>query len=378
MNKERILRWIIYTTGIVCLFLFIAVRYLPMYNTLLREKVSYWDNTKYGELYYFSMIRYFREINLPPFSRKFEDSEKHASITDCDILTFGDSFFEFSRIKQFPEHIADDFGKKVHYVNNDFPLQYLADHNYHDTLPKLVIFERVERYIPVAFAKEHNISQSGSSKKTQAGSIIDYFATRVFQRKSEQLYDVMLKRSKFTTDVYSFISTLKFDLFGYISEKTPVYKIEKDGSWLFYHDQVNGERTSFYYQFTQEQIDSICNNMADLAIKLKEYYNMELVYLPLPARYTLYHTVLNQDEYNNLLPRLYEGLDKRGVKFIKLFDDFLNSGEFLYYRTDEHWNRNGLDIAYKKTINYIMKDPELNSYLKATPDSIRNSISQLP
>lgn len=331
---------------------------------MLNEKVSYWDNTKYGELYYFSMIQYFRERDLPAFSRKFEHSSKHSSVSDCDILTFGDSFFEFSRIKQFPEKLADDFNAKVHYVNNDFPLQYLEDNSYNDTVPKLVIFERVERYIPIAFKNPHIVPEPKQvNNESKFNTTFNLITDLIFYKRSEELYDVMLKRSYFTSHLYSFLSTRKLDMFKYINEKTPVYKVDGDSSWVFYHDQVNGEKTSFYYKFSDKQIDSICDNMADLATKLKSKYNMDLVYLPLPARYTLYHTVINQDTYNNFMPRLYEGLDKRGVKYIKVFEDFMNAPGYLYFRTDEHWNQKGFDIAYNKTIEYLKTDPNLNLYI---------------
>jgi hypothetical protein len=352
-----------YILAIICLYSFVAIRFLPLYNAFLKEKVSYWDKTKFGELYYFSMILHFREYGLPPAQPKFEDSQKQASVKDCEILTFGDSFFEFSRHKQIPERIADDFHKKVHYVNFDHPLDYLERNNYHDTVPKLVIFERVERYIPVTFEKEHEWTKYKIVNQSKLKKFYVDVRDMIFYSKSEELYDVMLKRSYLTTGIYSLIATAKFDLFGYISKKTPVYKKDGNKSWLFYHDQVNDKKTSFYYQFSQKQIDSICDNMADLAMKLKRTYNMDLVYMPLPARYTLYHTVINHDTYNNFLPRLYKGLDKRGVKYVQVYNDFINCADTIYYRTDEHWKQEGINISYNKVINYIRSDTNLKTYL---------------
>ena len=61
--KGTVLKWIIYIWGALSLYIFVAVRFQPMFNGLLREPVveGYWDKTKYGEMYYFSMIRHFRE-----------------------------------------------------------------------------------------------------------------------------------------------------------------------------------------------------------------------------------------------------------------------------------------------------------------------------
>ncbi len=364
--KGKILKWIIFIWGAISLFAFVSVRFQPLFNAVLKEKIveNYWDKTKYGELYYFNMIRHFREKGLPPAKQKFEYSAKHASVKNADILTFGDSFFEFSRITQIPERLANDFHKKVHYVNNDQPLDYLEKNNYHDTVPKLVIFERVERYIPVAFEKEQTIHPYKIEKKSETVKVLTYIKDKIFYKKSEELYDAMLKRSYLTTDIYSCIATLKFDLLGKISSLTPAYLKNGNNSWLFYYDQVNDNITSFYYQFSDAQIDSICDHMADLQHKLLKKYNMRLVYLPLPAKYTLYHYLINNDTYNNFLPRLYDGLRKRNVDFVNVYEDFKNSPEILYYHTDSHWNQKGSDMAYNKMINYLYNDSTLKGFLK--------------
>jgi len=364
--NEKLLKYLSYCAGIICLSAFISIRFLVLFNLGLKEDVvpKYWDRTKYGELFYFSHILHFREKGIPPAQDKFEHSVKHASVEECDILTFGDSFFEFSRHKQFPERIADDFHKKVHYVNNDHPLDYLASNHYSGKKPKLVVFERVERYLPVAFEKEHVENKAVQDESSKLSHLFEYIMEKLFYPRSEELYDVMLKRSYLTTFCYSAISTIKFDLFGYISKMTPKYLKDGENSWLFYHDEVNDDKTSFYYNHSQDTTDSICNNMKNLADRLQKDYNMTVVYLPLPAKYTLYHYVINDDEYNNFLPRLYNGLDSLGVKHVKVLDEFMYNDTLLYYRTDGHWNQKGIDIAYNKTIDFIRSDSTLYQFLR--------------
>lgn len=368
--SEKLLKYLIYITGVLCIYAFVAIRFEPLFNAVLKEDVvdGYWDKTKYGELYYFSMIRHFREKGLPPAKPKFEYSPMQASVDDCDILALGDSFFEFSRHKQFPQKLAEDFAKKVHYVNNDHPLDYLAMKGYHGTKPKLVLFERVERYIPLAFEKPQEIPQNPQVKEEKGFQPLLFLQDKLFYDPSEELYDAMLKRSYLTTDLFSLFATLKFDLFGNISSLTPAYKKDGANSWLFYHDQVNGTKTSFYYPFTDQQIDTICDNMAALEKTLLNDYNMQLLYLPLPAKYTIYHGLINDDAYNEFLPRLYEGLNRRGVKFVRVYEDFMQSDTVLYYHTDSHWNQRGIDIAYKKTIDYIRSDPDLRPLLFNEPN----------
>ena len=214
--NEKVLKYLIYIWGAISLYAFIAIRYEPLFNGVLKEDVveGYWDKTKYGELYYFNMIRHFREEGLPPATLKFEDSEKQASVEECEILVFGDSFFEFSRHKQFPEKLSEEFSRKVHYVNNDYPLEYLANNGYNDTsTPKLVLFERTERYIPVAFESPHLNKEVEVVENSSVFQPLIYAKDKLFYKSSEELYDAMLKRSYLSTDLYSYLVTLKFDLY---------------------------------------------------------------------------------------------------------------------------------------------------------------------
>ncbi len=73
--------------GIVCLYAFIAVRVPPMFNAVLKEKIipEYWENTKYGELYYFNFIKHFREENLPPIRRNTVSREA-SHLDEADML----------------------------------------------------------------------------------------------------------------------------------------------------------------------------------------------------------------------------------------------------------------------------------------------------
>ncbi|MBN2612182.1 MAG: hypothetical protein JXB00_11545 [Bacteroidales bacterium] len=363
MKNEKLLKWAIYIAGIACLYAFISIRSLPMFNTLLKEKMvpGYWDKTKYGELYYFSLIRHFREEGMPPAQEKFQFKNKHANLHDAKIITIGDSFFDFSRHEQLPERLSDTLNVGVHFYKNDFPLAYLASNHYTDTTPKIMIYERVERYIPMAFENalyDEFTTNSRPTIRKKAAMIKDL----IFYQRSEELFDALLKKSIFTTGIYSCISTLKFDLFEYISPLTPVYSRDKHNGWLFYHDQVNNEKTSFYYNHSNEEINTLCDNMKKLADQLDVKYNIRIVYMPLPAKYTLYHGVVNNDKYNDFLPRLFNGLKKRGVEYIDVYEDYKNSSDTLYYRTDSHWNEKGIEFALTKTLEYFRNDSTFNIY----------------
>jgi hypothetical protein len=364
MKKETLMKYMIYLAGAVCLYAFISIRSLPLFNAVLNEKMEpgYWDKTKYGELYYFSMISHFREKGLPYVKEKFQFSKNQSSPEEAEILLFGDSYFDIARGTQFPEIIREKTGKKVHYAYKESPLQYFARLNYKSNTPKILVYGRVERFIPMEFEKPHEETYT-RDERSEIRKFLAGIKDKVFYSRTEELYDALLKRSYFTTGIYSLIATVKFDLFHYMSNLTPVYSTKYDTPWLFYHDQVNSENTSFYYKHSQEEIENYCNNIKDLDNKLLKDYNIKLIFLPIPAKYTLYHKLINNDQYNNFLPRLYEELEKKDIKFIKIYEDYLNSEEVLYYGTDSHWKKKGMNMAADNIIKFLKNDSTLNYYI---------------
>jgi hypothetical protein len=350
--KDRILH-IVISVGFICLLIFTAIRIPSFFNMLVKEKVipEYWENTPYGELYNFNRIEHFKE-DLPPATIKYRYTPKQPEIKEADILTFGDSFFDFARITTFPERLGDTLNKRIYFARYDYPLNTLAQNNYPKGTQKLLIYETAERYIPVRFSKPQVNTWVPDTRGVIRKSLANA-RDKLFIKDSEVRYSLLLTRSYLTEKLYAKVATLKFDMFGYIAETTPVYALNQPIPWLFYYEEVNEDVTSFYYQHSEEDIARYCDNIADLRMKLKNEYNLDMVFMPVPCKYTVYHKFVNQHTYNNLLPRIYKGLEKRDVPFVRLYDDFINSKEILYYGTDTHWNPKGLDMALRKTVDCI-------------------------
>lgn len=354
--NEKLLKILIYIAGFVCLYAFVAIRVPGMYNFILKEKIipEYWENTKYGELYYFGLVKHFKEEGMPHYNEKYRYTEKHPDVQDADILMFGDSFFDFTRMTTFPERLGDATDQRAFYARMDRPLRYLVENQYENTEEKLVIFESAERYIPERFVEAHSMKPPPDPRSGIRKKVAD-LRDLIFQDNTDVLYSTMIARSYFTTDLYSASTTLKFDLFEYITDQTPVYSLDEEMPWLFYHDQLNGEPSSFYYQHSQGEIDNYCDNIADLSAKLYEHYKLKMVFMAIPSKYTIYHTLVNEDQYNDFLPRLYKGLEERGIPYIPIYDDFLEAKaeDWIYYGSDTHWTQKGMDIALNKTLKVL-------------------------
>ncbi len=349
--SEKALKIIIYVAGVVCLYAFLAIRFEPLFNAILKEKIipGYWENTKYGELYYFNFIKHFREKGLPPHDEKYRFSEKHPSLDEADVYLFGDSFFDFTRMKTFPETLGDTLDLRTYYARFDRPLEYLAGYNFDNDQEKYMIYESAERYIPIRFTDPHPNTPHQDNRSQLRKTVAD-IRDKIFLENTEVLYSTLMMRSYFSTGIYSFISTLKFDVFNYITDMTPKYYLDGERPWLFYFDQLNGDPSSFYYQHTQEEINNYCNNIKDLADKLYDNYKLKMVFMAIPSKYTIYHSFLNDHDYNNFIPRLYAGLEERGIPVIPVYKDFKEAEEVIYYGTDTHWNNKGLSIAMENTL----------------------------
>lgn len=364
--KEKILKIGLYSVSIIALYAFIAVRILPLFNFVMVEKKNpeYFEFTKYGEQYYSCYIDHFKE-NLPEPVDKYRLSNRNPSLEDADIIAFGDSFFDFSRQKTVAERLHDSLNLLVHAeagfleTKEWYPLYYLNENKYQNEKERILIYEVVERNIHDRFMLPHQLSMNEKQKDEIPGSFI-FRETRdfIFNKSSEKLFTVLLQGSYLTNWIYCKIATLKFDLFGYISARTPIYSLDKfDVPMLFYDITVNDKPTGFYFDHTDKLIKTYCDNIIDLSEKLMDNYNLKLILVPVPNKYTIYHDKMNPGtEYGNFLPRFYVELDSRNISYINLYEDFKASDSMLYYGTDAHWNKSGVDIAVNNILRELRKD----------------------
>jgi hypothetical protein len=354
--KEKNLLLIIYLLGAVCLFAFLAVRIFPLMNFSLSEKmdVETHDFTKYGDLYYYNCIADFKQ-DFPVPVRKYRLSEKNPALSDADILTFGDSFFDVSFQKTLPERLSDTLNAKVYsYMTQDptqaNPFCVLNSNDYPKSRQsKYVIYETVERNIHVKFEKPYEVNcVPHEIKKSPVSQVRDF----IFKHNTEKLYATLLKRGYFVSGIYEFFASLRFNLFGYISPLTAKYSVTQ-GPWLFYEKEFGNEAGGFAYQYTDDEIKAYADNILALSRNMKEAYNLDLIFMPIPNKYTIYHEVVDNHKYNNFLPRLYNELDKRDVLYVNLYREFKSSSDILYYGTDTHWNKLGVDKALRLTLEKI-------------------------
>ena len=352
---EKLLKAFIYITAFICLIMFLSVRIVPeiSMNMLLQVKTyeEYEDSTRYGELFYMTLIRDFKE-DLPHAIRKYRFSDKHPRLEQADIIIYGDSHFDHSRHVSFPEQLAGLTGKKVYYYRINKPFwgnapAFLETMGYQPSNGKLFVYGSTERYVPERFWASYQPEVMRTNIRPH-----QYLLRNVlFLENTDLLYTTILKRGYITHSLYTTLSTLRFRLFKYINSFTPEYHIDPgNGSWLFTIESIN----HFNQKFSDEDIQTIASNIGHMARLIEERYGLDFVFLPIPERYTLYHSLTgNNGPYNNFLPRLYAELDKLGVNYVNLYDDFIESKSILFHMTDTHWNENGVVIGLENTLEKI-------------------------
>jgi hypothetical protein len=358
MMKEKILRHAITLAGILCFLIYLGSRFLPLMNVMLVEKMDteLQEFTTYGDLYYYNCISHFRG-DYPEQIRRYRLSDKNPNMEESDLLTFGDSFFDVSFQRTLPERIADTTGLKVYsYITQDpwnaNPFCILNTSSLErEAEPRVFIFETVERNISKKFSEPYDAGCQAPFERYQGfgEKLLNEF---IFKSNDEQLFNLMLKRSWVTHSLYSLFSTIKFDLFGTISSMTPEYTLEPE-PWLFYANSIDDGPGTFYYDYTREEIETYAANIAHLSRELKRVYNLDMVFMLIPNKYSLYNDKVNQDTYNGFVPALQEELDRVGVRYIDLYNPFKDSDQVLYYGTDTHWNKDGVDLALELTLSAL-------------------------
>ncbi len=152
--SAKLLKILIYIAGAACLYAFIAIRIHPLFNAILKEKIipEYWENTKYGELYYFNFIQEFQgegSAGIPDTNTGLPKNPRHWITPISSSL--GTVFLIFQGWRPLPEILQDTLGFKVYYARYDLPMKSLDENGFQNNKEKIFVYESAERYIPHRF-----------------------------------------------------------------------------------------------------------------------------------------------------------------------------------------------------------------------------------
>lgn len=323
----------------------------------------------YGDLYQLNLIDNFR-IPVDPRIDQYQFNEKHPAIEEADLFVFGDSFLDHPRQKGIPELIMDSLGLKVFYESHYLSPLYMVDLiGVNKSKRRVIIMEVVERYLSTIditppdkeeIVKDHHKQESNSTNIYDGmGKYIDPITMFIFPKNPDKSYEFLFKRAKYLNRINSWINTLRFNYFGYMNEMTPVFS--KSPPFLFYHETVDDSKYSYFHFHSDDEVEKIADNIEFIRNYLLENYNLDFVLFPIPNKMTIHHDLVTDIPYDNFLPRVYRELEWRDIPVIKIYNEFKNSSEVLYYPTDTHWNTRGMNIGYQNTIEKLKELSVLNN-----------------
>jgi hypothetical protein len=350
MKKDRFLLYIFYALGLLCVGVFIVTK-----NEYMMAKAT---ETMYddGDLYRFAKVRHFK---VPMPENEFPDDDTTpANLDSVRVFMIGDSFLESCQGHQaLPIQLSEALDEKVYAVQAGDSIQYFNPMYFFkkegitNSRPRVLILERVERYIIDEFIDPFDEDPAPAPQVVEAESEWKKFERRWFT-DAEKNYEILLTSSSVTAPLIELWNTACFSVLGRMSEKIPAYSLNPP--FLFYDEEVmQGKTTSYYYPHTDSLIAQIADNLAAISSTLKERYNTDLLFMPVPNAYTLYHTFINNDPYDGFVPRLESALEKRGVKVVKLYQKYVDADNILYFPTDSHWNARGVAIALEETMSQL-------------------------
>ena len=111
----------------------------------------------------------------------------------------------------------------------------------------------------------------------------------------------------------------------------------------------------------QEALDSLAEDIAQVARRLKEEYNVELIYLIIPNKYSIYNDLVEPVYvYDGFIPRINELLNRRGVRTIDGYSAYMeykrkDGTRWLYNPNESHFTSLGKDILVDVVVKELAR-----------------------
>jgi hypothetical protein len=347
ISKERLKR-----ATIISIILFFA---LSMFGVKFKDfgrSLLALNNTKYyyGDLYELSKLIRFKD-------KLFVNHESiNSEIEDAEIITMGDSFLEVNYVTpKVATELAKRTVKKVHHVKredflkaNDNPLAYLKKIGYKKGEKKYLVLETAERY-----ALERSVNYFNDIITPPDYSPTQWQKTNRIKNFIEPAY---LQYFFYNNWIISPLNVLgknfRFEVLGEIPASTPVY-IEKP-KMLFFNEDIDFNKRTI----GQEYIDMMANNVRILRDTLRDKYNIELIYVLMPTKYSIYGKYdKGYTAYNNFIPRAYSSLIKHNINTFDLYTIYMKQEnidtDLLYYKGDSHFTPRAKNLLLDQLIKYF-------------------------
>lgn len=333
MKKVFYISWVL--LFVFCLFVLIGGKFKSVGRPFLAEDED--EEYTVGDLCKMCLVDDYRErIDKVADGDMGEDEPE-----EYDIIAYGDSFFR-SKLQspRFADELARLTGKKVYYVTGDKyfgsgtnPLIFLKQQGFQKGKRKLLIYEIVERY---SIKNTSRLRDRRDGESWQPG-----WKEWIFDNKD---VDYFFKNNLVVKPFVRAIANLKFHLLDEIDPRIGRYS--RDPKMLFYQESMEFNRRTK----GREEAGQIEDNIRYLQEVLDREYNMDLVFMIIPNKYSIYGDYDPQPvPYDNFLSLVAEEFDDSPVPYIDvygLYSRYRQSGgqPLLYYMNDTHFTPTGKQL----------------------------------
>jgi len=317
-----------------------------------------------GDLYRLCEVDRFRE------SIEVLRQAPTAPLEEADIITLGDSFFNSALHSDlFASELATESGYAVHNLAGgnffepfSYPLAYLKAISYKPDRRRILILESVERS---SLERTSTFSSAGGSTANSLNAV-------AFKLLKNNDVEYFFKNNIVIHPAMKWVKNLRFDWFGSIDKAIGAYSMNPD--MLFYQRDLD-----FAARPKPDPVlDRAADRVADLARILRSRYNLDLLFVIVPDKYSVYRDYLDKEKpYDRYIPRLVSRLRERGVPAVDLYSAYarfrLQDQRPLYFAGDTHYTAAGKMILVDECVRQIaeINGRKQTAVAKPGPDRYR-------
>ncbi|GEM_PF-2686649 len=359
MKKIFFTSWFI--LFVICLWIVVGAHFKPFGRKFFYPRVKNGNQIMTG-LHNQIKVDFYKEY-CPYITNRYK-----TSLDEADIIAHGDSFFNsYLGDLYFGDQLQNATGKKVYTADTREadPLKLLKENNYpkKETV-RLLLLESGEEFSfdkasKVKAEEYHFIPRNFWEKLTNAMQWRTEAANTwlrenlITLNKRNQNIKIFFEDNILFYPLAKCIANFQFEYLDELSSVIGAYS--REPKMIFHKDSVGFDRR----EKTEKEIDELVAYVSRVSEELKEKYNIQLIYILIPTKYTIYHDLVDDHyTYDDFIPRIYQLLEKRGVKVIDIYTAYkkyreTDDSQMLYYAADSHWTPFGKKMFVQEVVKTI-------------------------
>lgn len=325
--------------GALCLAFFVVTKHYPWLDRACAGSLDH------GDLYREAKARRFKLPLPPPDGRTIK-----AGPGEARVHTIGDSLLATRRgHDSLPRQLAAGLGEPVVVHGWDPNPECVFAGEPPRIRRRVLVMESVERSLVTRFADLVPVADCAGDAGPPPWwrRLLD----KLFANTEKQ-HRLLLNNSLVTAPLLEAWSSLRFELTGRLPDAIGACSL--DPPFLFTREETDPRMEGgFYRPHPDALIDRMADNIAALSHRLSARHGVDLVFMPVPGPYVLYHRFVRPETYDRFVPKLCDAVERRGVRVVRLYEPLAHSRELVYFQTDTHWNAVGVRVALSELLRLL-------------------------